>query len=416
MSSAQRPLGSLLRAPLATLVTVGFVITLFVPPAASRPPAPGGCLAQVPRISAGCCSSPPSTLLGLRGGAFNAGADAPWAEACEEGDAHDEAGEFESAIACYTRGLACESIPPNIAVFLYHNRAAVLLKQGSFVKAGDDARAGLALWGGEGSVPEPFQQLMAIGREADRLAAEQEGEASTQGDAQQQAGECSSPSSGLSGLRGGSSNADPESARPPVASEPASVPEVSWEAACEEGDAHDEAGEFESAIASYTRGLACVSIPPRGAAFLYSNRAVALFKQGAFAKAGADARAGLAIFSGGASLGLEQCSALQFMQQLIGIARDADLGEAVEQRRAAGTHGDHDSEGRAREIAAYTRGLPCDATPPGEAATLHFDRAVALLEEGSVDARATVSFHSGVEAVEMSEEAVRAVTRALLQR
>jgi len=237
MSSAQRPLGSWLQAPLATLTTVGFVITLFVPPAASRPPAPGGCSAQVPRISAGCCSRPPSTLLGLRGGSTSAGADdEPWEAACEEGDAHAEAGEWASATASFTRGLTYDSTPPRDAARLYFNRAISLLQQESFVEAGADARAGLAIFSSSDSLGlEPCTalqykgQLTAMARDADLGAA---AEAFTQ------------------------------------------------------GSAHQKAGEWASAVACYTRGLAYDSIPAQSAACLYSNRAEALLEQGSFVKAG----------------------------------------------------------------------------------------------------------------------------------
>lgn len=235
----------------------------------------------------------PSALLGLRGGSSKAGDGTPWKDACEEGSAYDEAGDLASAIACYTRGLACESIPTRGAVFLYHNRAVAQLNQGSFVEAGEDARACLAIFKGsealnpeaEGTVPEAVQRLIAIAREADlraaAAAAEQRREAFTQ------------------------------------------------------GNEHQEAGEWASAIECYTRGLASDSIPTQSAAMLYSNRAEALLKQGSFAKAGADARAGLAIFSSNESLGLEQGTALDFIEQLNSTAREADLGVAVEQAAAS---------------------------------------------------------------------------------
>ena len=88
--------------------------------------------------------------------------------------------------------------------------------------------------------------------------------------------------------------------------------------------------------------MAYAATPPRGAAFLYSNRAVTLLKTRCFFKAGEDARAGLTIFSGSEALGLEQLSALEFIKQLTAIARDADLGVAVEQRRDA-AKGDADA-------------------------------------------------------------------------
>ena len=64
-----------------------------------------------------------------------------------------------------------------------------------------------------------------------------------------------------------------------------------------------------------------------------------LLKTRCFFEAGEDARASLTIFSGSEALGLEQLSALEFIKQLTAIARDADLGVAVQQRRDAATQG-----------------------------------------------------------------------------
>jgi len=157
---------ALLLVSLATLATV--VITLSVPPAALRPPH------KVLKIGAGCCSSPSSALVRLRGGSFNAGAGAPWKEAFEEGGVHAEAGNLESAIASYTRGLQYDSTPPDGAAILYYIRALVLLQQESFGKASEDARAGLAIFSGgellnsEGEEPEIKQRLIVIAIEAPR--------------------------------------------------------------------------------------------------------------------------------------------------------------------------------------------------------------------------------------------------------
>ncbi|KAJ1478955.1 hypothetical protein T484DRAFT_1816093 [Baffinella frigidus] len=232
------------------------------------------------------------------------------------------------------------------------------------------------------------------------------------------AGCCSRPPNVLVGLRGGSS-ADSSSLddsytqRCALGLRSRATP---WREARKEGDAHDDAGEWASAIACYTRGLAFDSTPPVGAAILYSKRALALLKQGSFVKAGKDARSGLAV--GG-------WTALEFMQQFISIARDADLGVALEQRRAAAKRGDalHQAAEWASAIANYTRGLACDvttrgvacdATPPGGAALLYFNDAVALLEEGSSNARALLSETSGLQSRYMTEETVLLITRQLL--
>ncbi|KAJ1495337.1 hypothetical protein T484DRAFT_1763059 [Baffinella frigidus] len=101
-----------------------------------------------------------------------------------------------------------------------------------------------------------------------------------------------------------------------------------WEAARRQGNAHFKACEWADAVASYACGLQCDSTPPEAAVVLYSNRAAALLKQGSFVIAGDAARAGLALFSGSESLPLE------LKQKLTYRAREADLGEAVEQAAA----------------------------------------------------------------------------------
>jgi len=257
---------ALLQVSLATIATV--VITLSVPPAASRPPN------QVLKIGAGCCSSPSSALVRLRGGSSNAEDEAPWREVWEEGGVHDEAGDLASAVASYTRGLKYDSTPPNGAAALYYSRALALLKQESFVEAAEDARACLAIFEGEslnpeGEGPEIKRNLFKIAREADHRQAIK----------------------------------------------------------------HHNAGEWASAIASYTRALACESAPPNTVATIHADRAEAFLQQGSFGEAGEDARAGLAVFSGGESFHTPGEAVLNITQRLESIVRDADLGMAVEKPR-----------------------------------------------------------------------------------
>ena len=140
---------------------------------------------------------------------------------------------------------------------------------------------------------------------------------------------------------------------------PATEPEAPWDAARKQGNTHFRACEWTRAIASYTRGLRCDSIPPGGAAALYSNRAAALLKQLSYVKAGQDARAGLASISGGELLTAD------LKQELIDTARAADLGApAPAPWLAAQKEGDaniHASEW-ASAIASFTRGLELEPT------------------------------------------------------
>lgn len=74
-------------------------------------------------------------------------AQARWYEQIARGDSHSHAGEWASAIPIYTRALSESSSMPTLAVIqLYSNRATCLYRQGLFVKAGEDVRAGLALF------------------------------------------------------------------------------------------------------------------------------------------------------------------------------------------------------------------------------------------------------------------------------
>ena len=109
-------------------------------------------------------------LLRLSGGA--GGGEAPWETARAEGNAYFKAGEWAIAAGRYTHGLACDSPPPEAAAALYSNRAAALLKLGSFVEAGADARAGLALFDGSESLPGKLKQKLTVrAGDADRGAA-----------------------------------------------------------------------------------------------------------------------------------------------------------------------------------------------------------------------------------------------------
>ena len=65
----------------------------------------------------------------------------------ERGNAHSHASEWASAISSLTRSLQSSSNQPTLLVIqLYCNRATSLYKMGSFDKAADDVRAGLALF------------------------------------------------------------------------------------------------------------------------------------------------------------------------------------------------------------------------------------------------------------------------------
>ncbi|KAJ1469259.1 hypothetical protein T484DRAFT_2183017 [Baffinella frigidus] len=111
-----------------------------------------------------------------------------------------------------------------------------------------------------------------------------------------------------------------------------------WGAECKQGNAHFQSGDYSRAAASYTLALSHHSNPPGAAALLYSNRAAALLKLGAFAKAGEDARVGLALFSGGESLPGE----LQLKRKLEDASGEAGLGVGVEEAagRTRGVSGD----------------------------------------------------------------------------
>ena len=258
---------ALLLVSLATLATVG--TTLSVPPVASRPH-------QVLKIGAGCCSSPSSALVRLRGGSSDAGAEVPWEKALEEGGVLAEAGDLASAIASYTRGLKYDSTPPNVAVPLYYSRGLALLRQKSFIESGEDARSALAFFSGgellnpEGEGLEIKRRLIVIAIEADLLQAAKQ----------------------------------------------------------------HIAGDWAGSIASYTRALACESAPPENVATVVSNRAAAFLQLGSFVEAIEYARAGLAFYSGGESLDTPVETVLSVTQQLNSIVRDAALGVAVEQAAA----------------------------------------------------------------------------------
>ena len=124
---------SLLRASIATFITTGCAILFIVSPAA----------ALLPNVLA----------LKLRGGSESKlEAEAPWRLANAQGSAHHTAGEWSDAVAAYSIALASDSTPPNAAAILHCNRASALLKQGYFVKAGEDALSGIELLSGRESL------------------------------------------------------------------------------------------------------------------------------------------------------------------------------------------------------------------------------------------------------------------------
>jgi len=98
-------------------------------------------------------------------------AAAPWELARQTGNAHFTASKWAHAIISYTTGLACDETPPEAAIVLYCNRAAALLQQGgedSFVHAGEDARAELALCSDSELIPAKIKlKLTQRAREAD---------------------------------------------------------------------------------------------------------------------------------------------------------------------------------------------------------------------------------------------------------
>ena len=98
-------------------------------------------------------------------------AAAPWELARQAGNAHFKASKWAHAIISYTIGLACNETPPEAAIVLYCNRAAALVKQGgedSFVHAGEDARAGLALFSDSELFPAKIKLKLTLrAREAD---------------------------------------------------------------------------------------------------------------------------------------------------------------------------------------------------------------------------------------------------------
>jgi len=151
-------LAALHRASLASLVTVGFVITLIVSPAAARLPAPGW---SAGRGFVGAfgddAGAADGRLLRLRGGSGAQGetlpppspvASMPEAEtpldAAKEGLAHMGKEDWANAIASFTRGLEIDNDQPEFKVALHFNRAKALFLQGAWVEAGEDARRGLA--------------------------------------------------------------------------------------------------------------------------------------------------------------------------------------------------------------------------------------------------------------------------------
>ncbi|KAJ1493530.1 hypothetical protein T484DRAFT_1929086 [Baffinella frigidus] len=152
-------LAALLRASLASLATVGFVITLIVPTAAARLPAPGWCSAQNdPRAAALLRGSfhGSSRLLRLSGGCGAKGETPTKVEvldvdplvAAKEGLAHMEKEDWEQAVASFTSGLEADCDQAEFKVALYFNRAKARMWVGAWVEAGKDARCGLALCDG----------------------------------------------------------------------------------------------------------------------------------------------------------------------------------------------------------------------------------------------------------------------------
>ncbi|KAJ1474631.1 hypothetical protein T484DRAFT_1970166 [Baffinella frigidus] len=151
-------LPSLLRDSLASLVTFALVIALIFTPAAACSPAgvqqPPAALRRSWSVR-GAVSAAGLVGSGTAGGAFRlarlsggSGDDNPSDAATRnlsEGMVHFDAAEWEKAIASFTRGVECKSPQADDDVLLYYYRARAHAKQGSWAKATQDARLGLAV-------------------------------------------------------------------------------------------------------------------------------------------------------------------------------------------------------------------------------------------------------------------------------